>query len=119
MQFIDDKARVAKTGSEDDDKEDEEHSPKASVEKPIVEQTNATQMLTNKTNEMLQKAFENGMFLTEQTTFLLDKNCETVGTSKIFPVYFRHGPDEPKLNTFVAVLRATSFNGKHFEGTNP
>ena len=118
MNFIDDKARVSKTMSEDDGKEDEGHSPKASVEKPIVEQTYATQKLTNKTNEMLQKAFENGMFLTEQTTFLLDKNCETVGTSKIFPVYFRQGSDKQKLNTFVAVLRATSVGGKHFEGTN-
>ena len=118
MEYIDDEALVAKTKSEDDDKEDEEHSPKASVEHPIVEHTYATQKLINKTNEMLLKAFENGMFLTEETKFLLDNHFETMGTSKIFPVYYQHGSDRPKHNTFVAVVRPIAVAGKLFEGTN-
>ena len=118
MDFIDDMARVAKTNSEDDDKEDEDHSPKASVDEPIVEQTYPTRNLTIKTNEMLKKAFEMGMFLTNHTEFLLASECDTMGTSKIFPVYFRQSPDQPKLNTCVALLRASDLNGTHFEVTN-
>lgn len=118
MDFIDDMARVAKTNSEDDDKEDDDHSPKASVDEPIVEQTYPTRNLTIKSNEMLTKAFEMGMFLTKDTEFFLDNHFETMGTSKIFPVYFRQGPDQPKLNTCVALLRATDLNGTHFEVTN-
>ena len=48
MEFIDDMARVAKTKPEDDEEEDEQNSPKASVEEPIVEQTYPTRKLTIK-----------------------------------------------------------------------
>ncbi len=118
MEFIDDEARVAKTKPEDDEEEDEQNSPKASVVQPIVEQTYPTRKLTMKTNEMLKKAFEHGMFLNQNTEFLLDDHCETSGTSKIYPVYFRQGPGMPKLNTFAGVLRASDVLGKHFEVTN-
>ena len=118
MDFIDDMARVAKTNSEDNDKEDDDHSPKASVDEPIVEQTYPTRNLTIKTNEMLKKAFEMGMFLTNHTEFLLASECDTMGTSKIFPVYYQQGSDRPKHNTFVAVVRPIAVAGKLFEGTN-
>ena len=118
MEFIDDMARVAKTKPEDDEEEDEQNSPKASVVEPIVEQTYPTRKLTMKTNQMLRKAFEHGMFLNQNTEFLLDDHCEILGTSKIYPVYFKQGPDKPRLNTFAGVFRATNVNGKHFEVTN-
>jgi hypothetical protein len=95
MDFMDDEARVAKTKLEDDEEDDEQNSPKASVDQPIVEQTYPTRKLTMKTNEMLRKAFEHGMFLNQNTEFLLDSHCETLGTSKIYPVYFKQGPDKP------------------------
>ena len=98
MEFIDDMTDVAKTKPEDDDEEDEQNSPKASVDQPIVEQTYPTRKLTMKTNEI--------------------NHCETLGTSKIYPVYFKQGPDQPRLNTFAGVFRATNVNGKHFEVTN-
>ena len=118
MNFMDDEARVAKTKLKDDEEEDEQNSPKASVDEPIAEQTYPTRKLTIKTNEMLKKAFEHGMFLNQNTEFLLDNHFETFGTSKIYPVYFKQGPDQPRLNTFAGVFRATNVNGKHFEVTN-